>query len=368
MKLLLQHTHEPNEIAGVLTYLDAIAPELNARGVETPTISTKTTSVMDWMKAIAEADLVHMNSNHPGFVLLCRLLGKKVIVKYHYLFYTSTHFEYEKLEFLKRLQKEFIVTLPKAHLPLKWKLFTLVHWGRMLARFFAASLANRHTACSQFMAESTSLPWQVSTLFNPISLPVDLPPKQLETPYTFTYVGRVYGDKGVDLLLKATQLLKEWNYSFQVMIIGDGQETEKLKDFVESWQISDRVQFLGSLPRTEILERVRNSLALVVPSRWQEPAGYVTLEASSVQTCSIVAKVGGLPEMAGPDSLMFEREDFRALAEAMKACLDNPEDAIARGNLSFDYVKENFSPEKVVDQLLEICYSLKPMALPSVES
>jgi glycogen synthase len=358
MKLLLQHTHAPGEIAGVLTYLDAIAPELNSRGVETPMISTKSTSFKEWISAIAQADLVHMNSNHPAFALLCRLLGKKVIVKYHYLFYSSTHFEYEKLSFLKRLQKEFIVTLPKAHLPLKWKLYTVVHWARMIARFFAASLANRHTACSQFMADSTSLPWQVSTLFNPISLPEQLSPKQLSTPYTFAYVGRVYGDKGVDLLLKAAQLLTEWNYSFQVIIIGDGQEMPKLKEYVETWQLSDRVQFLGSLPRAEILEQVRNALALVVPSRWQEPAGYVTLEASSVHTCSIVAKVGGLPEMAGPDSLMFEREDFRGLAEAMKACLDDPDSAIARGSRAADYVKENFSPEKVVDQLLEICNSL----------
>jgi hypothetical protein len=46
------------------------------------------------------------------------------------------------------------------------------------------------------------------------------------------------------------------------------------------------------------------------------------------------------------------------LAEAMKACLDDPDSAIARGSRAADYVKENFSSQKVVDQLLEICNSL----------
>lgn len=366
MKLLLQHTHQAGEIAGVLTYLETITPELNIRGIETPIISTKTTSVFAWICAIAQADIIHMNSNHLGFALLCKLLGKKIVLKYHYLFYTSTHNQYEPMPFLERLKKELSTTLPKAHYPLKWKLFPVVQWLRLGVRLTTAILADRHTACSHFLAESHSFPWEVSTLFNPIAFPANSVSKKLKDlsrPYTFTYVGRVYEDKGIDLLLKATQLLKEEGYSFQVQIIGDGQATAELKELTQQLEIGDRVDFLGSRPRTEIFERVHSSLALVIPSRWQEPAGYVTLEASSVQTCSIVAEVGGLPEMASPYNLRFAQEDFKGLAKAMQACLDNPEMAIARGKHAAHYVREHFSPEKVVDQLLEICQTLEPKTL-----
>lgn len=365
MKVLIQHTHRDGEIAGVLTYVRAIEPALNLRGVETEVISTKTASIWQWLSAIASADLIHMNSNHLGFAILCKLFGKKIIIKYHYLFYSSLHSHYEKMPFLKRLKTELIQTLPKANYPLKWKLYTIVKWARFGVRFLTAVLADRHTACSQFLAESHSFPWTVSTLFNPISVPLDQPIKTLDRlvhPYTFTYVGRVYGDKGIDLLVKSAKLLQDWGYEFQVWIIGDGSSSDELKSLADELSVRDRIEFLGTRDRQDILDRVQSSLALVVPSRWQEPAGYVTLEASSVQTCSIVAKVGGLPEMASPYNLMFEREDIEGLARAMKACLDNPTEAIERGQNANQYVINNFSSDKITAQLLELCHDLKPRA------
>jgi glycosyltransferase involved in cell wall biosynthesis len=354
MKLLIQHTHRENEIAGVLTYINEIEPELNAQGVETQIISTKTTSIKKWIQAIADSDLVHMNSNHLGFALLCKLLGKQIILKYHYLFYTSTHFNYEKMSFSERLRTEFIQTLPKRNYPLKWKFFTVIKWARFGVRFATALLADRHTTCSNFLTESLSFPWKVSTLYNPISIQ-EFTKKELNQPYQFTYVGRLAHDKGVDFLLRAAKRLTEWNYEFQILIIGDGELTNSLKALAIKLEIVDRVQFLGHRSSNEILETVASSLALVVPSRWQEPAGYVTLEASSVQTCSIVANVGGLPEMAGFQNLFFERENVQELAARMKACLDNPMDAIDRGKQAHHYIKEQFSSTKITAQLLDIC-------------
>lgn len=366
MKLLIQHTHTPGEIAGVVTYIDAIVPGLNAAGVETKILSTHTTSIKAWIAAIQWADIVHMNSNHLGFALLCKLFGKKIVIKYHYLFYTSTHSHYEKMSLWKRLKLEFVQTLPKSNYPLKWKLHTLVKWARFGTRFATALLCDRHAACSQFLAESLSFPWSVAALNYPIESASGEKTLEVFTqPYTFTYVGRLNPDKGVDLLLRATKLLGE--QSFQVKIIGNGQDLERLKTLVEELEIRDRVEFLGSRSSKEILEIVRSSLALVVPSRWQEPAGYVALEASSVRTCSIVSKVGGLPEMAGSSNLFFDREDFKMLAQQMQLCLENPTEALERGNQAHQYIAENFTSEKAVRELLELCQELMPN-LPDVVS
>ncbi len=359
MKLLIQHTHQPGEIAGVVTYIDAIVPGLNAKGVETQILSTRTTSLKSWIAAIQWADVVHMNSNHLGFALLCKLFRKKIVIKYHYLFYISTHSHYEKMALWQRLKLEFIQTLPKSNYSLKWKLHTFVKWARFGTRFGTALLCDRHTACSRFLAESLSFPWSVAALNYPIETAT--PKKSLEDltqPYAFAYVGRLNPDKGVDLLLRATRLLQ--NQPFQVKIIGSGQDLDRLKAIVEELEISDRVEFLGSRSGKEILEIVRSSLALVVPSRWQEPAGYVALEASSVRTCSIVAKVGGLPEMAGESNLFFDREDYKTLAQHMQACLENPTKALERGNQANQYISEKFTREKAVQELLKICQELEP--------
>ncbi|HEY9874257.1 MAG TPA: glycosyltransferase [Candidatus Obscuribacterales bacterium] len=361
MKLLIQHNHEQDEIAGVLTYINSIEPELNLRGIETQVISTKKITPKQWLQAVASADIIHMNSNHLVFAIFCKALGKKIILKYHYLFYLSIHSVYEPMSFVERLKTEFIYSLPKKKYPLKWKLHTAIKWLRLGTRLATALLVDRRTACSQFIADSNSLPWEVSTLYNPILAQNYQNHKSLDdlsTPYTFVFVGRLTFDKGIDILLKAIKIIRESSDKFQVLIIGDGGEASVFKTMASDLGISDCVKFLGKLSSTEIFPIVRSALALIVPSRWQEAAGYVVLEASSLQTCSLVAHVGGLPEIAGYDNLFFERENFQELANAMKRCLDNPSEAIERGKLANQYVIENFSPSMIADQLIEICREL----------
>jgi glycogen synthase len=358
MNLLFQHTHQADEIAGVLTYINVIEPELQSRDIVTQRVSTKTDSVWQQIRSILWADIVHMNSNHLMFALLCKLFGKKVILKYHYPFYTSTHSTYEPMSFRQRLKTELIHYIPKSNYPLKWKLHSLIKYIRLLTRLLTAALVDRRLACSQFLADSYSLPWPVDLAYNPALLHDGAIQKRLEQltqPYTFVYVGRLQPDKGVDILLQSTKILNDQGDLFQVLIVGDGSASSPLKSLVEELQISDRVTFLGRRSHSESLTLMQSALALVTPSRWQEPAGYVSCEASTVQTCSIVARVGGLPEIATPYGLLFEQEDSAGLAIAMKACLDDPQGAIDRGHNAYQYVLEQFPPYKIANQLLAIC-------------
>ncbi len=362
MKLLIQHTHRRDEISGVLTYISSIQKELDLRGIETKVISTTENSFQQWVSAIIWADIIHMNSNHLFFACLCKILAKKILIKYHYLFYSSIHFTYQAMPLLKRLEAEFVHSLPKSNYPLKWKLHTVVKIAKLATRFLTALVVDRHTACSQFLADSHSFPWKVETLYNPIQTQERDAQKtvdELSNPYSFVYVGRLNSDKGVDLLLKATQLLQSENEDFRVLVIGDGGELKALQALSAKLNISDCVEFLGNYSHSEILPIVRSALALVAPSRWQEPAGYVVLEASSVATCSIAANVGGLPEMAGSHTLLFEQENVEELAAAMRSCLNHPQDAIERGKRANEYVREKFSPAQTVDQLIQIYQELR---------
>ena len=366
MKILIQHRHYENEISGVLTYIHSITPELEARGIEVKTISTKQDNIAKWFSSIAGADIVHMNSNDLSFTLLCKALQKKIIIKYHYCLYQSTHTIYEPMKLTQRLKAEFKLTLPKANYPLKWKLHTFVKWARLATRLSTALLADYHTACSNFLGESSAFPWSVDTLYNPIQIKSKSQLKtreNLSQPYNFICVGRLAKDKGVDILLKAARILQDENKEFQITIIGDGGQSQELKQLTSDLEIANKVNFLGKLPQKEVLLKVEDALALIAPSRWQDPAPYVVQEASSVQTCSIVSQMGGLPEVAGPHSLFFENEDAEELAKCMRYCLDNPGEAINRGFQSSQYVASNFSAARAATQLLDICCKLtsKPL-------
>ena len=361
MKLLIQHNHHKDEISGVLTYITSIQSELNVREIETKIISTTENSLLQWLHSIAWADLIHMNSNHLAFTYLCKLLNKKIVIKYHYLFYTSIHSNYQSMSLFQRLKTEFFHSLPKSNYPLKWKLHTIVKLAKLATRFLTALMVDRHTACSQFLADSHSFPWKVTALYNPIQVRhTQKTVEDLSNPYSFVYVGRLNPDKGVDLLLRATKLLQNQDKDFRVLVIGDGGEAKALQSLAAELDILNRVEFLGNCSQPKILPIVQSALALVAPSRWQEPAGYVVLEASSVSTCSIVANVGGLPEMAGPHSFLFEQENVEALAAAMKFCLDHTQAAIDYGKRANQYVSERFSPAQTVDHLLKIYQELNP--------
>ncbi|MEM9923211.1 MAG: glycosyltransferase [Cyanobacteria bacterium P01_D01_bin.50] len=365
MKILIQHRHYDREISGVLTYINCVIPELEATGTEIKTISTRQDNLQKWFSLIAWADIVHMNSNDLLFATLCKALGKKIIIKYHYLFYQSTHNYYEQMKFFQRIKTELKKTWPKPNYPLKWKLYTIVKWAKLTARLSTAALADYHTACSNFLGHSFAFPWQIHTLYNPIQVNHSNKFKnidELSKPYKFVFVGRLDTDKGVDILLRAIKILQTENHKFQVMIIGDGGQANQLKTLASELDILNSVQFLGKIPNAEVLHKIKDALALVVPSRWQDPAPYVVLEASSVQTCSIVSKMGGLPEVAGPHNWFFENEDVEGLASCMRECLNSPADTIERGFLSSKYVSEHFSSQGAARELMDACLKLNPQA------
>jgi hypothetical protein len=105
MKILMQHRHTANEISGVSTYIHALSPVLQEKGHEVQVVSTKEDNILNWIQAIQWSDVVHMNSNHLLFMMISKFLGKSVIIKYHYPFYQSTHFECKEANFSQRLKQ-----------------------------------------------------------------------------------------------------------------------------------------------------------------------------------------------------------------------------------------------------------------------
>ncbi|MEB3278723.1 MAG: glycosyltransferase family 4 protein [Lyngbya sp.] len=370
MKILMQHRHSEQEISGVSTYIQALSPVLQNKGHEVRVVSTKEDDLQKWIKAIQWSDIVHMNSNHLLFATLSKLLGKKAIIKYHYPFYQSTHFEYTKTDFPRRLKQEIIHLLQKKNYPLKWKLYTAVKFSRLITRLSTAFLSDRHIACSQFLAESYSFPLKIDTVYNPIVIDresVVLKTRDdLHQPLLFVFVGRLQNDKGVDVLLKAVKILKSESREFKVWIIGDGSERNNLEKLASDLEISDSVKFLGKRPNSEVKSIMGLALAVVAPSRWQEPAAYIVVEASSMQTCSIVSQVGGLPELVGTHGFLFNNEDVVGLADWMKYCLDHPEEALQKGWQAYQYAAENFSPSLIADQFLQICTELTNLSTETV--
>lgn len=359
MKILIQHKLLNNEISGVSTYINFLAQELKNRGMQVKIISIRQSGVLEWLRQIIWADIVHMNSKDTAFALLSKLLGKKIIIKYHWPYYLSTYINSAPLPFWQRIKAEFLCSLPKANYPLRWKLYPFVNLYRQTAFFLTAFLADAHQACSLATAQAVALPWPVQVSPYPIRI-IDREKKtsaHLSSPFTFIFVGRLISVKGVDILLRAAGILHQHGLFFRILIVGSGEDEGKMKKLAEQLGLRE-VEFLGRVPAERIPHLIRPCLALVAPSRWNEAFNYSIIEAASAGTVSIVSKMGGMSEAAGPGGFFFNNEDPVGLSEILEYCLKHPEEALRRGEESKEYAAKHFSPEPIVDNFVATCRKL----------
>jgi glycosyltransferase involved in cell wall biosynthesis len=354
MRLLIQHPHAAGEISGVLTSIQemlaalSVHPELDVR-----VFSSKGQRLADQWRAVQWSDAVLLNSNALWMILFGRILRKKTLLKLHYPQYQTVHKTYEPMSFSKRMFVEIrhLVGLKSS------ASYILMSLARLVLRTAAALTADRVCACSRFCAEQASLPRDVAVLKNPLSVTHGLPtraPDDLDRPYRFVFAGRISDEKGWDTLLDAAALLRERGHDFTVDLAGDGPEFDLLKARVASSLVTEQISVLGRLSATQVRERLVGALAVVIPSRFQEPAGYVALEAAAVQVAAIVSRVGGLPETAGADCPSFEPGEAEKLMQYMESFLLDPPGCLKGGRKSYLRVQQEFDPRLVAAQLLQL--------------
>ena len=79
------------------------------------------------------------------------------------------------------------------------------------------------------------------------------------------------------LLIKAfSRILKKYS-NLDLIIIGEGEERTKLKRFVKSNNLQDKVYFLGQVKN--VYPFIKNSLGVISTSLWEDP-GAVMIESS----------------------------------------------------------------------------------------
>lgn len=164
----------------------------------------------------------------------------------------------------------------------------------------------------------------------PLDAPVGEPPVMPPGRVVFA-VGRLERMKGFDLLLEAVAELED--PTVQVVIGGDGAESNSLREQAARLGLSDRVHLPGRLSGGEVAATMSAADVVVIPSR-REAFGIVALEAWRAGTPVIGTSRGGMAEFMtdGQDGLIIDPEKRAELAAAIRRVLDEPEaaDAMAR--------------------------------------
>ena len=152
--------------------------------------------------------------------------------------------------------------------------------------------------------------------------------------FQFAAVGRLSHEKGIDLLLAAMALARNWTaMPFQLVVAGDGVARSALVDQVRELGLNDCVTFLGRV--NDVGSVLRNADAFVIPSRW-EGFPNAMLEAMASGMPVIAARCrGGVVDVLDTDgepcALDFPPGDVEALASRLVQLM---EDADLRRRLS----------------------------------
>jgi len=142
----------------------------------------------------------------------------------------------------------------------------------------------------------------------------------------FCSVGRLLGWKGQELAIRAFAQARI--PGAKLMILGEGPTRRRLERMAARLGIAHAVEFLGAVPRSEVLQCLRQSIALIHPSL-HDQAPTVVFEAMAVGTPVIGLAVGGITLQVPPDSGILiaaqsPDQTIADLAAAMRRIASNP--------------------------------------------
>lgn len=160
---------------------------------------------------------------------------------------------------------------------------------------------------------------------------------------------------GPHLLIEAVARARAEIPDLQLSIAGRGEQTKELLRLVVTLELKDAVRFVGYIPNNEIYRFLVGHHIMVMPSL-QESFGVAALEAGACGRPVIATRVGGIPEIVlnNRTGLLVPPNDVEALAEAIVKLAKDEELRRAMGKAAYEFVRDNYSWEKSLDQMCGI--------------
>jgi glycosyltransferase involved in cell wall biosynthesis len=144
-------------------------------------------------------------------------------------------------------------------------------------------------------------------------------------------VGRLSPEKSFDGLIDAVDRLLTSGYDIELLIAGEGRESDRLRSLIARLGRGDRIRLLGYQADTIALYEALDVFAL---SSLREGLPNVVLEAMAMEVPVVATRVAGIPRLIENDvnGLLVEAGSVSEMAEALAKLLGN---SALRRRLSF---------------------------------
>ncbi len=184
--------------------------------------------------------------------------------------------------------------------------------------------------------------------------------KTTQSRVKIVVISRLVYRKGVDLLVGIIPRICKDHPNVDFIIGGDGSKKLALEEMVERERLQDRVEFLGSVPHSN----VRNVLIrghIFLNCSLTESFCIAILEAASCGLFVCATNVGGVPEVLPPDMILLGKPNVNEMTDILKrAILEKVGGGGGGGGLAFnpiefhDRVKDMYSWDRVATRTVAV--------------
>lgn len=181
--------------------------------------------------------------------------------------------------------------------------------------------------------------------------------RELGIPAAATLVGMISvlrGDKGPDVFLAACDRLLAERPDAWCVLAGDGWMRQQLEALKATLRYRERIVFAGY--RRDIPQLLAELDLLVLAARIPEGVPQAILQAHAARVPVVATRVGGISEVAieGETAFTAPPNDPDGLQDAMRAALDDREEARKRAERGHALVESHYSVEAMLSRMAAI--------------
>ncbi len=168
---------------------------------------------------------------------------------------------------------------------------------------------------------------------------------------------RMIWDKGVGELVKAARILKKDSVNCRVVLVGDPDPENPAsisKDNLNNWNSEAIIEWWGY--KKDMVKIFEKAHIVVLPTTYGEGIPKVLIEAAASGRPIVANDMPGCREIVRQNinGLLVPPRDEKALAEAIKYLVNNPEKRKLMGERGREIAVSEFSEEKVVKETLAV--------------
>lgn len=169
---------------------------------------------------------------------------------------------------------------------------------------------------------------------------------KVDKKYDLIYVGRLSHHKRLDLLLKGLVKLKNYKNNIKLCLVGDGEERDKLENFVIRKNIKKNVDFLGVRYGVENF-LIRSRIFIYFTRYKGEGFPSAILEAMALGTPVLTCRFAGVDEIIKEEENGFIFDTQKEFTKKALELLENPRQRKLIGQRTKEYVKKHHSPKNI---------------------